>query len=189
MEMLGSLLYDIDIAKTCCFSGNRNEKLPFNGDRNATGIKRLESTIELEIEELVKKGIRYFLTGMATGIDLMCAEAVYRLKAKYKDIELICVVPYAGHIREMKAADDKYRYTLISNTCYRLITLSEKYYKNCYKDRNEFMVNNAAQLFAVYDSSKKQGSGTYHTINYAKACGLDMKVIEINKNPQFYESF
>lgn len=185
--MRGDLLFDIDVEKICCFSGNRNDKLPFKGDRNAMGIKRLESTIEFEIERLIKDGFQFFITGMANGIDLICAETVLRLKSKYKDIGIICVIPYAGHIREMRTDRDKYVYSLIERSCFRSITLATGYYKNCYKDRNEFMIENSSKLLAVYDSSKQAGSGTYHTIRYAENTGLDVKVIEINKNPQFFE--
>ncbi|MBO6141756.1 MAG: DUF1273 family protein [Ruminococcus sp.] len=185
--MIGLELLEYDKDKTCCFTGHRSSKLPGEGDREFPGMKRLESNIEMELQSLItKKGVRYFITGMASGIDLICAECVLRLKAAVNnDIELICAVPYVGQIAEMKTLQEKYLYTMIEHKSAKAVTLADGYYKDCYKARNIFMVDNSSFMLAVYKPSLK-GSGTLQTINYAKKCGLDIKMIDLDKNPQFY---
>ncbi len=178
-----------DIDKTCCFTGHRAAKLPGGGDREFAGMKRLESTIEVMIKDLAENaGIRYFITGMANGIDLICAEAVIRLKSTIcYDLELICAIPYLGQMNEMKSPREQYIYTMIERNSLMSIVLADGYYKDCYKERNKFMVENSSHLLAVYKPSLGS-SGTLQTINYAKACGLKIKMIDLDSNPQFYSS-
>ena len=180
-------LSDLDISRTCCFSGHRSIKLPGEGDRGNAGMKRLESTLEMEIYKLIQeKGIRYFISGMANGVDLICAEAVVRLAStSCPGAKLICAIPYLGQMSEMRSPRDKYIYSMIEQSSYRSVILAEGYHKECYKQRNRFMVDNSSCLLAVYKPSLK-GSGTFQTMNYAKTQGLDIRVIDLDKNPQFY---
>ena len=182
-------LSSIDINRTCCFTGHRSAKLPGEGNRDHAGMKRLESTIELELYDLIdRKNVCYFISGMANGIDLICAEAIIRLKQTTRpDIELICAVPYVGQIGEMKTSQERYIYTMIERRSMKPITLATSYHKDCYKERNIFMVDNSAYMLAVYKPSLG-ASGTLQTINYAKRCGLDIKLIDLDSNPQFYSS-
>ena len=188
--LIGAELARFDAGQTCCFTGHRSSKLPGEGKADHAGMKRLVSTIEYELYELIdKKGIKYFISGMANGIDLICAEAVMRLKNSSRpDIGLICAIPYVGQINEMKTPREKYLYTMIQRSCVKTVILSENYYKDCYRDRNKFMVDNASCMLAVYKPSLKN-SGTMQTVNYAKRCGLDIKLIDLDANPQFYSSY
>ncbi|MBR6336299.1 MAG: DUF1273 family protein [Ruminococcus sp.] len=180
-------LTGLELEKTCCFTGHRSAKLPGEGNRKNPGMKRLESTLELAIYDLVNNsGVKYFVSGMANGIDIICAEAVVRLKSSsLPDIELVCAIPYLGQIDEMKTPQEKYLYSLLESSSFISVVLADNYYKDCYKERNKFMVDNSAHLLAVYKPSVK-GSGTLQTINYATACGLDIKIIDLDKSPQFY---
>jgi len=180
-------LSELDVTKTCCFTGHRNTKLPGEGDRNDAGMKRLKSTLELEIYDLIHdKGVRYFISGMANGIDLICAEAVIRLKnTSCPEVGLVCAVPYLGQMAEIKTPTERYIYTMLEHNSIQTVILAEGYYKDCYKERNEFMVDNSSYLLAVYKPMLK-GSGTLQTINYARKQGLEIRLIDLDKNPQFY---
>ena len=180
-------MFELELDKTCCFTGHRSSKLPGEGRRDDAGMKRLESTIELAIYDLINnKGVRYFISGMANGIDLICAETVIRLKnTSCPEAELVCAIPYLGHISEMHRTQEKYLYTMLEQSSLASIVLADNYYKDCYKERNKFMVDNSSHLLAVYKPSLK-GSGTLQTINYARMNGLDIKIIDLDNNPQFY---
>ena len=54
-----------------------------------------------------------------------------------------------------------------------------------YRRRNQFMVNNSSELIAIY-KEKQRGSGTLQTINMARHRELDIHIIELDRNPQFY---
>ena len=122
------------------------------------------------------EGVRFFLSGMASGADLLCAEAVVRLKNIYPQIELYCISPYLGHVREMKSADELYTYGLVREKAFQCVTLSDSYYKECYRARNDYLVSHCAHMIAVFDPTKTR-SGTAMALNIARAQELDIKVI------------
>lgn len=172
---------------SCCFTGHRSRDLPFFGNREKQGMKNLVSNIQLEIENAVKDGYDTFISGMAEGTDLICAEIVHNIITRRGlPIRLVCALPYRGQgARELSSPLDKYVYSMILESCSQVIYVSESRSRECYKLRNRFMVDNSSRLIGVY-RQKIKGSGTLQTINMAKAAGLDMHVIELDKNPVFY---
>lgn len=179
--------YDIDKYTACCFTGHRSRDLPFGGDRNTLGMKNLVSSIYLELEKAVRDGYKTFLSGMADGIDIICAEAVMSLKTRKNfDIRLVCVMPYPKQARkEYKNPRERYIYNTLIHFADKVIVVSPERSKGCYKLRNQFMVDHSSRLIGVY-KEKIKGSGTLQTINMAKREGLEMKIIELDKNPVYY---
>lgn len=179
--------YGIDKATTCCFTGHRSRDLPFFGDRDKQGMKCLISNIQLAVENAVDDGYKTFISGMAEGTDLICAEIVHNLiHRKGFDIRLICALPYKNQgLRELSDPLDRYVYSIIIQSCDRVVHICDKYEKNCYRLRNQFMVDNSSRIIGVY-KRKIRGSGTMQTINMAKASGLELNIIELDNNPVFY---
>ena len=118
---------------SCCFTGHRDRDLPFGGDVHKQGMKNLLSMLVLMIKEAYSEGCRTFISGMSKGIDLRCAEIVHSLSAQpeYKDMKLVCVLPYAGQRTEMKTPLDSYTYSLILNSCSAVVITSPKYENGC----------------------------------------------------------
>ncbi len=74
---------------TCCFTGHRPQKLPFGFDEQDERCIKLKKQLKAEIETLItQKQVTHFITGMALGVDLICAEIVKELKEKYPYITL-----------------------------------------------------------------------------------------------------
>jgi uncharacterized phage-like protein YoqJ len=102
--------------KTCCFTGPRPFKLGFTDDSSPACIE-LKKKINNEIEKLFQRGFTHFISGMAEGVDIYCAEAVIELKKKYKDVILTAVFPYNHkgkdrcekeiHQRKMRGKEDR----------------------------------------------------------------------------------
>ncbi len=178
-----------DRNKTCCFTGHRNRDLPFSGDRSRRGMKCLVSSLQLYIEKAIEDGYDTFISGMAEGIDLICAEIVHNLiSRKGMKLNLICAVPYKGQgIKELSAPMDQYIYSMILSDCSQVVYVSEKKSRVCYRKRNQFMVDNSHRIIGVY-KEKDISSGTLQTINMAKKAGLEMKIISLDDNPVFYIS-
>ena len=84
--------------KACCFTGHRPDKLPYQGNESSAAVIRLKTRLEKEIRRQIGVGTRVFITGMAMGVDIWCAEIVAMLKKEfsYEHIELIAAVPYPG---------------------------------------------------------------------------------------------
>ena len=65
----------MDREKTCCFTGHRPDKLPWGENERDPRCVRLKQSIAQAVEDAYTAGIRHFITGMARGCDLYCAEA------------------------------------------------------------------------------------------------------------------
>lgn len=167
-----------NINSTCCFSGHRPEKLAQNGDINSPQIRRLISMLYLEIENAIQDGYTNFITGMARGIDLWAAGYIFEKRIKNPRLKLICAIPYKGHGQNLKNAE-KWEYDNIVASADKVFILEDKYTKNCMQKRNYFMVDNSSRLIAVVDNYR---SGTGQTIRYAESKGIEVSVIDINKN-------
>lgn len=55
---------------TCCFTGHRPEKLPWGEDEDSPACAALKRRMARTLEELLLRGWRHFLCGMAQGSDL-----------------------------------------------------------------------------------------------------------------------
>lgn len=173
--------------RTCCFTGHRDRDLPFFGDRSTLGMRNLESSLALEIENAVSDGYDTFISGMAEGIDLICAELVYARIARGEKLRLICARPFPRQCeRDYKDARNKYVNSLITSAC-GTVDVSQSYYRGCYAVRNRFMVAHSSRLIGVI--KRKVGpSGTLQTVRLAEKQGLDIRLIELDNSQIFYLS-
>ena len=153
-----------DIYSTCSFTGYRPIKLPFLSDKSSYEYIRLYSVLKNEIIDLIEKGVHFFQTGMAQGIDLMCAEIVIELQLIY-NIKLFAVIPCLNQT-EGWSAEEKEAYDRIIRSCTGITNVTGENYKTgCMAKRNRFLVETAQYILAVFDGQK---GGTMSTINYAK---------------------
>lgn len=67
-------------ATTACFSGYRNQKLPWRGNEEDARCILMKRALHAEIIRALQRGYRTFLCGMARGFDIICAEMVLSLK-------------------------------------------------------------------------------------------------------------
>ena len=150
-----------------CFTGHRPEKLT----RTEKDIVR---DLEKEIRQAIADGLSVFITGMARGVDIWAAQIVLSLRNSGYDIKLVCACPYDGfesgwskdwqkQYKEILAAADYVKY------------VCEGYSRSCFQIRNEWMVNHAARVIAVFNGEK---SGTKNTIDYAAKAGVPVVRIE-----------
>ena len=140
----------------CCFTGHRPEKLN-------TSEKEVKAALRKQIDQAVHDGFKVFITGMARGVDLWAAEIVLDLRKRNKEIRLICAIPHDGfEARWSPSWQELYRYVLAEADLTRVI--SKGYHTGVYQVRNEWMVNHAARVIAVFNNKP---SGTMNTIEYA----------------------
>lgn len=153
--------------RRACFTGHRPEKLT----RSETVIRE---DLEIQIRQAVADGLNVFITGMARGVDIRAAQIVLKLRGAGYPIKLICACPYVGfetgwnqdwqrQYREILAAADFVKY------------VCENYSHSCFQIRNEWMVNHAARVIAVFNGEK---SGTKNTIKYAEKDGVPIVCID-----------
>ena len=104
---------------------------------------------------------------MAMGFDIIAAECVLLLKDLLKGhaVRLICAIPFPKQAEKFPE-DWKRRYDSILARADEKVLVSDKYYKNCYYDRNRFMVDNSDFVLTWFDGS---AGGTKNTVRYAES--------------------
>lgn len=161
-------------ATTVCFSGHRSQKLPWGFDENDSRCLAVKQTLRQEIEAAVKNGYDTFLSGMALGFDMMCAEIVLELKKTYPSIHLIGVIPCRNQDQKWPREQKKRYHSLLKQTD-GVRCIYERYNgAACMLERNRYMINHASLLIALYDG---QPGGTHYTVDYATRCGLKVVII------------
>ena len=150
-----------------CFTGHRPEKLT----RTEKDIVR---DLEKEIRQAIADGLSVFITGMARGVDIWAAQIVLSLRNSGYDIKLICACPYDG-FESGWSKDWQKQYKEILEAAGFVKYVCEGYSRSCFQIRNEWMVNHAARVIAVFNGEK---SGTKNTIDYAAKVGVPVVRIE-----------
>lgn len=161
--------------KVCAFTGHRPQKLPFGFNETDKRCKKLKSMLRYGIEKLITEyGVTSFVSGMAIGTDTYAAEIVLEMKKKYPDIKLEAAIPCESQAVKWREKD-RDRYFSIIEQCDKETLLQTKYTSDCMQKRNEYMVNKADYIIAVWDGKP---SGTGKTVKYAESIGKT--VIRIN---------
>lgn len=160
---------------TCCFSGHRAEKLPWKYNEDDPQCRTLKLALDDLIRTAYETGYRRFLSGMATGIDTLCAETVLAMRSEHPDIILEAAIPFLGQERKWPSAmQDRYR--RLVNACDFTTVLSDTYNSGCMMARNRYMVDRSSLLIAVYDGRR---GGTYNTVRYAEKIGCTAVVLPL----------
>ena len=161
--------------KTCAITGHRPTRFKFKYNENYAGCKRLKKRLHDQFILLYEQGVSRFLVGGALGVDMWSGEILLRLKEQpeYSEIELMIALPFVGHDSTW---DDrsKLRMAFLIKHSTKTVTVgaSDQPPVVNYRRRNEFLVNQADCLLAVYDNDRSIRSGTGMTVNLARKKGI-----------------
>ena len=187
---------DKEMLISVALTGYRPFKLPFGYDLNHPDALRLRAILKEQFRELIELGIRRFYTGGALGCDMMAAEVILELKKEYKfkhiDIYHWICAPCFHYTAKWKPEDRERLKEIAKKSHVHFVSQSE-YFNGCMQIRNQYMVDNANVLIAIYDGQK---GGTHNTIEYAKkkkrniiiinpSTFVKMKLIETPENARF----
>lgn len=150
-----------------CFTGHRPEKL-------SRCEKNIKADLEKEIRQAIADGLDVFITGMARGVDIWAAQIVLNLRDEGMNVKLMCACPYDGFERGWSKEWQK-QYTDILESADFVKYVCPGYSRSCFQIRNEWMVDHAARVIAVFNGEK---SGTKNTIDYAHRVGVPVTHIE-----------
>ena len=165
------------IENVCCFTGHRPKYFTFRTNEDDPGCVGVKAFIRDRCEYLItEKGVTHFLSGGAVGVDTWAMEVVASLKEKHHHITLECALPYAG-MPDRFAPEDRERYARISRYLDIITELNPERTPDCMQQRNEYMVDRALYVVAVWTGQK---SGTGNTVQYAKKLGRT--VFHLNPN-------
>lgn len=150
-----------------CVTGHRPDKLYGYKLSDPKYVKLKERFKEL----LIQNNCTEAITGMALGADMVFALAVLELKKQSYDIKLHCAIPCRNHsCKWTKSYQDLYNYILNKADIVKLVT-DEDYKPWLMQKRNEYMVDLADKVIAVWDGSK---GGTYNCVKYAEKKGKEI---------------
>lgn len=162
-----------------CFTGHRPKALPWGYDEEKESCILFKNVMFAIIEKAILNGYTYFISGMALGIDMICAEIVLKLKKKYKNVVLECAIPCLNQEKQWPLSEQE-RYKKILHKADIVHYVSKEEYSNsCMNDRNKYMVEQSDVVIAVWNGKP---SGTGNTIRFAKENGCKVRII----NPEDY---
>lgn len=163
--------------KTCTFTGNRPNKLPWGYDETDSRCLSAVDAITDEVFRAAKEGFSTFVCGMAMGADMLFAEAVLAVKKVY-DVSLECAVPYKFQSARWDKKSKK-RYSAVLERADIVTVLSNEYTPWCMHARNRYMVDNADRLIAL---NFADSGGAKYTMDYAKSKGVEIIDLVRKKN-------
>ena len=160
---------------TCCFTGHRPVKLPWNVNEDDPRCLSLKAQISSALEGIYDTGYRTFLCGMAIGCDTYFAEAVLALKESHPDVILEAAIPCENQADKLTRKQQA-RYAGLISQCDRVTYVSHSYSPGCMMKRNEYMIDSSSLLLACFNG---KSSGTMNTILYAERSGIQTIILDI----------
>lgn len=167
-------IYDFMKSTTCCFTGHRSQKLPWRFNEQDERCINMKANAKSKILEAIKNGYTTFISGMALGFDMICAEIVLDIKRQNSNIKLICALPCKDQSK-LWHIDQQKRYNKILNKADAVRYQYEIYQDECMLERNNYMLNNSSMVIALFNG---QLGGTQYTLKKAKEKGLRVVVIK-----------
>ena len=161
--------YDIDRNLSVSFTGHRTDKLPWGEFEDDEECLRFKKRLEAQIIRAYNEGARYFLSGMADGVDIYAAEIVLKLSHKLKEMKLVAVFPYGVGSTKRKRRCARH--------AYRVVSLYRDYVPSCYMERNRFLVEQSVRIICGF--SGEESSGTAATMRMARRGGIDIVTVDI----------
>lgn len=158
---------------SCCFTGNRPEKLPWGTNEKDLRCLLAQDQIYTALEDAYARGFCHFICGMARGSDLYFAELVLQLRVKYPRVTLEAAIPYRGQC-DTWAQADKSRYLHLIEQCDKVTVLQEEYTPACMQRRNQYMVDHSSLVIALYGGMP---GGTRSTLLYAMRQGVETMIL------------
>lgn len=140
---------------TVCFTGHR--VIP------QAEAEALSARLDALLEALYHRGYRDFISGAAVGFDVLAAERVVALKARFPEVHLRLAIPCSTQSARWKAVDCE-RYERMVYNADTIHVLSQHYYAGCMQVRNRFMVDRSALCLCYLTHSR---GGTMSTVAYA----------------------
>ena len=173
-QKIGEIILSLN-STTCCFTGHRPQSLPWKFNEQDERCLRMKEKLRNEIIKAIKNGYTTFISGMALGFDMICAEMVLELKKTFPRIKLIGAIPCKTQDKLWKEKD-KQRYRSLLTQLDSIRCIYDDYIgPECMLERNRFMINNSSLVIALFNGTN---GGTKKTLDYAKECRVKTVVLE-----------
>lgn len=154
----------------CAVAGHRPTRFKFKYNENYSLCKKIKKAMLKEFRELHDNyQVNQFYVGGALGVDLWAGELVLRLREEpgYGDIELHIALPFKGHDAKWDARSRK-RLAFLRQHSKSCTVIGKGDCRESYIRRNEYMIDHAEYLVAVYDNDSTNTTGSLQIVSYAR---------------------
>ena len=132
---------------TCAFTGHRPKSFPWKYNETAPDCVLLKEVLSEQIKVLADRGVTDWLSGMAQGVDLWCAQIILGLRKENPALKLHAILPCVG----------------------------QEYSRDSMLERNRYLVDHSSILLAVYNGTWLSGTGA--TVRYARQLGRSIYIL------------
>ncbi len=161
------------MSKVCCFTGNRPTKISWLKDPAHPSYSALKNILREKIKQKIEEGFDYFISGMALGSDIICAQIVLDLQKSFPHVQLECAIPCIGQEESWSPTHQQnYKQILLKSNV--ITYMYDHYTPSCMFERNLYMVENSDDVIAIWNGGP---GGTQNTISYAKRLGIPVDII------------
>ena len=164
----------------CAFTGHRPKSFPWGYNENAPSCVMLKEVLAVQISALAERGVTDFLSGMAQGVDLWCAQIVLDLRKKHPAFKLHAILPCEGQESKWTVSAQEHYHSILKQAN-EVVYVGQEYSRDCMLERNRWLVEYSSILLAVYNGTLRSGTGA--TVRYALKQGREVIVIDpISRN-------
>ena len=159
---------------TCAFTGHRPQDLPWGFAESGPDYENFKARLLAAVLDLIQEGCTHFISGMAQGVDTLCAEIVLGLKATHPGITLECALPFAGQAAHWpKRARARYD-AILAAADKVTVVCKGGYMPYVMGARNRYMVDSADVVIAGFHGGS---GGTKNTVDYAVSRGKRLIIV------------
>ena len=177
--------------KACAIASHRLTRFKWKYTENNNGCKRLKRRVRDQLIQLYEKGARRFYIGGDLGVDLWSGELLAELKEQleYSEIEVILILPFAGHDKDWDNVSRR-RLSTLRQHCTDVIIVgtTENPPAVNYKLRDQYMVEHSDFLLAVYDNALDNHYSVDKVVNYSRKKKLGITLIHPDSAAVTYEN-
>lgn len=146
----------------------------FTGHRVLTVTESLTRRLDLCLVELTERGIFDFYAGGAVGWDMLCENAVLRLRERLPQVRLHLILPCSPAAQTARwSFSQRSEYEKIRKAADSVEILSAVYHRDCMKNRNARLVELGDVLVCCCDETRVSG-GTVQTVRMAQRKNMEI---------------
>ncbi len=173
LDNMSSKIHELN-SSTMCFLGDKPKKLPWKINEMDESCNILKTKLKNLIEFYILSGYNTFISDLAIGFNIICAEIVISLKLDYPHITLIGALPYKNQESGWTKLEKMRYYNVLKNTD-KIRCIYETYPDSKHLNENKsYMINNSSLIITFYDGKTSEIDSA---IKYAKKQGI--KIISL----------
>lgn len=134
-------MLQIEKSKTCCFITDDSEKY-------TASLDDVRGYLEKKIIKAMEEEKTCFISGMSNQIDMWISSIILELKVKYKELKLICAIPYFGYEKQMDLFQ-KCLYRCIISDADKVFYISEEDNNSSLELKDKWMIEHSSKTIKI----------------------------------------